>query len=324
MAKTPGRFRAALLIGWIVLGAAGVAFARWKGIPNWGALPIIAAFLVAFPFYLVAGFPVVRERVAPASPPVRFLVFLLASSILPYLVSCLGAVKFHWLGLAMMTGLPLVFGLWYFALPARLVTDLLFLALIPAVLLGKYFDVVFPTADPSWRKYAVVLGHVILIELAVMVLVVARRMGDFGYGFWPNAKEWRVGGLHYLYFVVIAAPLAALLKAVQFSPQGPAWLAIGYFLGSLWVVSLSEEFFLRGVLWRVIEERSSRVGALAVTSIVFGLVHIGFRGFPNWRWVLIATVLGFACGRARMVAGSIRAGVVTHTLVVTTWQAFFR
>ena len=100
----------------------------------------------------------------------------------------------------------------------------------------------------------------------------------------------------------------------------------GFFLGSLWVLSLSEEFLLRGVLFQWIESWTwNRTAALAVTSAVFGLLHIGFgRAFPNWRWVLIATVLGWLCGRARIQAGSIRAGVVTHTLVIATWHAFFR
>jgi len=282
---------------------------------------MVAAFLVAYPFYLVTAFGDLRERLAGR----RFPLYLLASAVLPYLVSCLGAVEFHWLGLARMAALALMMGLWYLVLPQRAAVDLLFLALIPAILLGKYFDAVFTTADPSWRRYAVVLGHVILIQLAVMVLLVARRTGDFGYGFVPAARDWRIGGLHYLYFVLIGSPLALLLKAVKLSPAAPAAEIAGFFFGSLWVLSLSEEFFLRGVFWHWIEEWSgSRSVAHAVSSAVFGLMHLWFRAFPNWRWAALATVLGWLCGRARIQAGNIRAGVVTHTLVVTTWQAFFR
>jgi len=39
--------------------------------------------------------------------------------------------------------------------------------------------------------------------------------------------------------------------------------------------------------------------------------------------VPLAATLGWFCGRARNQAGSIRAAMVTHTLVVTTWRAFF-
>jgi membrane protease YdiL (CAAX protease family) len=324
MAKSPAGFRAALLIGWMALGTAGVLFARWKGIPDGAALPMIAAFLVAYPFYLVTGFAELRASVAGRALPA----YLLASALLPYLVSCLGAVEFHWAGLARMAGLALGMAFWYRVLPRIAVVDLAFLAIVPAVLLGKYFDGVFPTHDPSWRRYAVVLGHIVLIQLAVMVLLEIRHTGDFGYGFLPQGKDWRIGATHFVYFLLIGTPLALLLKAVRFSGPTPAWDIAGFFLGSLWVLSLSEEFLLRGVLWSRIEQWSgAQAAAHALTSVIFGLVHLAFpnfRAFPNWRWAILATVLGWLCGRARIEAGNIRAGIVTHTLVVTTWQAFFR
>jgi membrane protease YdiL (CAAX protease family) len=283
-------------------------------------LPIVAAFLVAYSFYLVAGFPTVRERLAGR----RLTLYLVISAVLPYLVASLGGVVFEWEGLVRMAALALVFALWYVILPAAVIPDVAFLALVPAVLLGGYFQAVFTTADPSWRKYCVVLGHVILIQLVVMVLLLERRAGDFGFGFLPTRKEWRIGAKNFLYFILAGAPLAILLKAVHFNPHGPAWKIAGFFLGALWFLSLSEEYLLRGVLFQWIEEwTASRGAALVITSVLFGLLHLGFRGFPNWRWVLIATVLGWFCGRARITGGTIRASVVTHTLVVTTWQAFF-
>jgi hypothetical protein len=39
--------------------------------------------------------------------------------------------------------------------------------------------------------------------------------------------------------------------------------------------------------------------------------------------VIVAGTLGWFCGRARNQAGSIRASMVTHTLAITTWRAFF-
>ena len=48
----------------------------------------------------------------------------------------------------------------------------------------------------------------------------------------------------------------------------------------------------------------SRTAALIITSILFGLIHLGFRGFPNWRWALVASILGWCCGRARNQAGT--------------------
>jgi membrane protease YdiL (CAAX protease family) len=163
-----------------------------------------------------------------------------------------------------------------------------------------------------------------LFQITVLVLLMQRRVQETGYGFVPNRSEWRIGALHYLYFLPVAACLAVPLKAVQFAPPAPLWKTAGIFLGFLWVVALFEEFVFRGILQPWLEEWTwSRTAALLITSIIFGSVHLWFRTFPNWRWALIAAVLGWFCGHARNQAGSIRAGVVTHALVVATWRGFF-
>jgi len=156
-----------------------------------------------------------------------------------------------------------------------------------------------------------------------LVLMLVRRIRETGYGFAPNRSEWRIGVLHYLYFLPAGGAVAFLLHAVK--PHDPValWKIAGTFLGFLWVIGLSEEFFFRGVLQQWIEDWTrSRAAALGIASALYGLLHLGFRGFPNWRWALLAGIMGWFCGLARNQAGGIRASVVTHALVVTTWRAF--
>jgi uncharacterized protein len=333
MNNWPGRFRAALVIGWAALAVAGILFVRAKGIPVPAALPPIAAFLIAYPFYLVTGFPAMRERLA--GPRLKW--FLLASVILPYLVCCCGAIQFHWYNGMRLAALALTMSLWYVVLPRAIglpacrsdapsplsiLTDLAFLAIIPAVVLGGYFDAIYP---PYLGQKLNVLGHVTFLPVFVLVLMLERRVRETGYGFVPNRQEWRIGVLNYLYFLPIGGAAAFLLHAVK--PHEPAafWKIAVTFLGFLWVLSLYEEFLVRGVLQQWIEDWTrSRTAALVIASAIFGLVHLGFRGlpFPNWRWALLAGILGWFCGRARNQAGSIRASVVTHALVVATWRAF--
>jgi membrane protease YdiL (CAAX protease family) len=318
MAKSLGGFRAALLIGWTALSVAGVLYARLKGIPGWAALPALAAFLVEYPFYLVPAFSGLRERLAGTPLPG----FLVASALLPYLVCCCGAVEFQFSGFVRLAALALALSLWYLVLPPVALADIAYLALLAAVLLGKYFDPIYHPLYPGLDT--AILGHLALIQIAAMALMLERRVHETGYGFLPNWKEWRIGALHFLYFVPVGFPLALAIGAMRFTAPAPLWKIAGTFLGILWVVALSEEFFFRGVLQQWLEEWTwNRPAALAITSVLFGLVHVGFRGFPNWRWVLIAGVLGWFCGRARNQAGSIRAGMVTHALVVTAWRAFF-
>jgi hypothetical protein len=339
MSNSPGGFRAALGIGWAALGAAGILYARAKGIAVPAALPVIAAFLIAYPFYLVTGFPAMRERLA--GPRLKW--FLLAAMVLPYLVCCCGAIEFHWYNAVRLAALALTMSVWYVVLPGgtrlrtgpsdapnaphgpgalSILADLSFLAIFPAVVLGGFFDSIYP---PYMGQKLNVLGHVTFLPVVVLVLMLERRVRETGYGFVPDRREWRIGALHYLYFLPIGGAVAFLLHAVK--PHQPAalWKIAGEFLGFLWVLSLSEEFLVRGVLQQWIEDwTGNRSAALAIASAIFGLAHLGFPGFPfpNWRWALVAGILGWFCGHARNQAGSIRASVVTHALVVATWRAF--
>ncbi len=323
MVKSPAavadkrRFAAVLLIGWIVLGAAGIEYARIKGIPGGAAWPALAAFLTAYPFYLVPAFPDLRDRFTG----MRLPVWTTASALLPYMVACLGAVRFGWGALALLAALALALGLWFIVLPRSPAIGLAFLALIPWVLLSGYLNRIYLPAYPG-LKDLVFLGHIALIHMAAMALLVGRRVPDPGYAFLPSRAEWRIGLLHFLYFVPVGLPLALLLKMVHIAKPAPLWLTVASFFGFLWTVALSEEFFIWGVLQQWLTAWTGPAPAIIGASLTFGLIHITFRGFPNWHWVLLAAVLGWFCGRARNRAGSIRAGMVTHALVFATWRAF--
>ena len=250
----------------------------------------------------------------------------MCSSDLPYFACCCGAVQFEWGSLIRLAALALALSLWYIVLPAAAAVDLAFLALVPAVILRQFFDTVYVPLHPEFKdlRYLILLGHIALVVIAVMTLMLERRVHETGYGFVPNLAEWRTGAIHYFYFLLIGAPLAWLLNATHYIGPKPVLQTAAFFLGMLWFVALSEEFGFRGVLQPWIEHWTmSRQAALIITSLLFGAVHLGFRGFPNWRWAIVVSVLGWCCGRARNQAGSIRASMVTHALVATTWRAFF-
>ena len=117
----------------------------------------------------------------------------------------------------------------------------------------------------------------------------------------------------------LAELLAKVKKALE-----TAGVAVGTFLGMLWVVALAEEFFFRGVMQQGLSRwLGSQTTGLVLTSLAFGMVHLPFRAFPNWKFALVAAVAGQFYGRAYSQAGGIRAAMVTHALVNTTTRIFF-
>ncbi|HLI86070.1 MAG TPA: CPBP family intramembrane glutamic endopeptidase [Bryobacteraceae bacterium] len=313
----PAGFLAALLIGWLVLTAAGILYAEFKHVPNRAALPVLAGFLIEYPFYLVGAFPNLRKRLAGP----HFPALLVISALLPYIACCGLSGHLAPLAVLQLAALALVLGFWYRVLPANLITDLAFLTFLAVALLSPFFERIYPATVPGLP--VAILGRVAVFHMAVLILIVQRQIPETGYGFLPNLREWRLGALHFLGFLPLAACVAIPTKTVRLVHPAPLWKTAGIFLAFLWVVALFEEFIFRGALLGWLEQRMPRAAALLLTSALFGCAHLWFRGFPNWHWALLAGVLGWFCGHARNQAGSIRAGVVTHALAVAAWRGFF-
>src|SRR6185369_15729559 len=116
-------------------------------------------------------------------------------------------------GLARLLGLALALGLWFRWLPRSAFVDVAFLALIPLALLGGYLTSIYIPVNPK-LKDVVFLGHITLDQIAVMALLLERRVPDAGYGFLPNRREWLIGAQHFLYFAPIGVALALLFHLV--------------------------------------------------------------------------------------------------------------
>ena len=311
-------FLLTVLVGWILLIAAGCYYARLKQIPLAIAGPLVAAFLIEYVFYLVPGFTRLREWLS-AKAPLRPLALAFAvSALAPYLAYSLATGQFRVVAASRLAAVVLVISFWYILRPPTAAADLALLALIVSVLLTRFFKQVYTSPVPGVE----ILGHLMLIRLAASVLLIVREVEGTGYGFLPTAKEWGIGLRSFLYFLPVGAALWIGLRLGPFRTS-PALLALAplQFLGWLWVVALGEEFLARGLLQRWIADWTGRPAlALSLASAAFGLSHLWFREFPNWKWAIVTAALGWFCGKAYNQAGGIRAGMVTHALVVTTWK----
>jgi membrane protease YdiL (CAAX protease family) len=165
--------------------------------------------------------------------------------------------------------------------------------------------------------------------VAALAVLAIRGNVQAEYRFLPSRKEWLTGLRYFGMMLPVIAFAYWALGLVRLRPHpngaGPTvLLGIGTFLAILWVVALSEEFFFRGLLQQWLERWTGKPNtALVVAALLFGCAHLGFhRIFPNWRWAIVAGILGVFCGLAWRSARSVQAAMVTHALIVTVWQVF--
>ena len=288
---------------------------------------MVPAFLVELGFYLAPGFPAVRKMFDGLGSKTLRAALLSASAIVPYLLEASRTGAFHWSRFVELLGLILVAAFWYAWAPRGIFSDLLFLGFMAAVYLSRPFDSIY--GHPAPHAALGILGQLMWIRLGLMAVLSLRGLDDARFGFVPSPDEWRVGLQHYLYFLPVGAALGYWEGVARFHVQQLDWwkfaaLLVGTFAGILWVVALAEEFFFRAFLQQVLSRRlhSETVGLLAASTL-FGLAHLPFRKFPNWRVAIIGGVLGLFCGLALIKARSVKASMVTHALVVTTWRMFF-
>jgi membrane protease YdiL (CAAX protease family) len=98
-------------------------------------------------------------------------------------------------------------------------------------------------------------------------------------------------------------------------------VAIGITLFTAW----PEEFLFRGVLQNLFSRSfKNRWAGLAVASVVFGLSHIFHAPYPNWKYVLLATIAGLFYGHTWMRTGSLLPAALVHALVDISWHVMFR
>lgn len=319
-----------MILAFPLLWAVGAAAAYWysqdRGIPWATALAALPAFLLEVSFYYVLGMERLRARFEKL-PPAGVAAALTVAAVLPYCAASLALRSFDWLSLAWIVALAAIAAFWYVLFPRRTAFDILFLLFIAVVVLLRVFPRLYASPNPKLPLAA--LGQLMWFRTGLFAMLSVRRVKNIGFGFWPEAREWRIGALYFALLLPVAGVFAWVMQVARPHLEISAWerttvLAVATFFGTLWVLALGEEFFFRGLLQQwVTEWLKSEWAGLVLTSLLFGMAHLWFRAFPNWRLAVVAAVAGLFYGLAFRQAKSIRASMVTHALTVTTWRIFF-
>ncbi len=90
--------------------------------------------------------------------------------------------------------------------------------------------------------------------------------------------------------------------------------------------ALPEEILFRSLIqnW-LMQKFGSTTAVLIVASIIFGCAHLnnGPQPLPNWRYMIVATIAGFAYGKVFQRASSAIASMTLHALIDATKHLFF-
>lgn len=308
---------------------AAIVYSKQHPQSNWIVTAALPAFLCEAFFYLASVFKETRYQFRRLRSPRLKSLLILLSALIPYLAYSLLAGTFNRNAFYLLFGLSALMSFWFTLFPRRLAYDAGFVVLAAVPQLTHVFARLYVRPAGSTLNGIETLGHLAWIHAGILALLALREWDAGEFGFWPTPAEWQVGVFA---FVLGIAPLLGLANAVHYvrfvMPQAAWWrmalTGIGTFFGILWVVALSEELFFRGFIQRALMKQwRGPVGAILMSALLFGCSHLWTHGFPNWRYAVVAALLGVICGVAYWRAGSVRASMVTHAFVVVVWRLFF-
>jgi membrane protease YdiL (CAAX protease family) len=290
-----------------VLAAGGGIYLSTHSIAWEEAGPALAALILEAAMFLSMGNAAARRWWRPWSMAVSVAVPALLVGAHPLVLAVAEVMAF-----------------WFVVLPASRWTDALYALLYGAITLGKLSEHLYPA--PLAKLPLAILGELAWARILIWAVLEVRGLGGVGFGFLPC---WRLVGIGLRWYALFLPVGAAVGWAIGFTGlrQGP-WIweklllnALGTFFGIYIFVALRENFLFRGMLlpWFA-EWMGSWRGAQVGVALLCGAAHLPFRQFPNWRFALLAALAHWVYGRAFLEAGSIRAAMVCHALVVVTWR----
>jgi uncharacterized protein len=197
-------------------------------------------------------------------------------------------------------------------------------------LAGVWFFVKFGPSHWLWPypggRLAYVMTVLVAVNVALAAFALARRTNGIGYsiGWGKNWAFYVVGS--FVGFGCIAIPLGMRIHFLTYVPQWGHWSGLLFTtLAILVFTAWPEEFLFRGLLQNMLARASkSEHAGWWTASVLFGMSHITNLGFPNWRYVILATIAGIFYGWTWRKTGSIFGSALVHAGVDVTWHFLFR
>jgi uncharacterized protein len=306
-------------------------------------LPVAAGYLKRYslPRSYAAGiyacfFVLLFYLIAPAMPAGRALLtkiisgryksgIVLAMLVLPYILYAAGTADFRWLAVARLVVIaaPLI-GV-YSVFPVGYSAKFQWQDTLVAVWL--ILVVVFHFYKGIWNGPLNLdfMARLFILDLGALCWIFIRPVPDLGYRLDLGKMVLLAAARNFVFFAAIAIPFGL---ALGFTSWNPRWHSLLNFLivylQILLFIALLEELFFRGFLQNLlVKSLGSWWRGQLIASCIFGLFHILHVPFPNWRYVILASIAGWFYGSAFRSGATLLSSALLHAMVDTVWRTFF-
>lgn len=310
---------------WAVLCFAGCLYATAQGYGGRAFAATLTAFAFYFavmllfaargvPEFLSARFGAGAGYLVGTAPLLAYLIYALGTGTLAF--SRAGAV-------AAIAFVPVILAASAQREPPGAWQDYLTLA-------GIWVTVKFSPSHWLWPypggRLAYVFTVLLCLNIALAAFVLIRKIPGIGYNIgWGSRWSFFIVA-SFLVFGAIAIPLGTGMHFIQFAPQWQTLHSLPFLsIAILFFTAWPEEFLFRGLLQNMLARScKSELASWWTASVLFGFSHITNLGFPNWRYVILASIAGLFYGWTWRRTNSIFASALVHTAVDVTWHFFFR
>ena len=252
-------------------------------------------------------------------------VVLILLLLLPYLIYAAGTEDFRWAAFVRLLAIPLPVLLIYGLFPSGDASQ--FTVQDALVSVWLVIIVLFHEFNGIWNvpRNLDFIARLFIVSLGVFCWTSVRPVPALGYTLNLSKRALKPALTNLIFFAALAIPAGL---AIGFTSWNPRWHGSTAFLLDLLeiflFIAILEELFFRGFLQNLLSNTlgSWWRGQLLV-SCVFGLFHILHAPFPNWRYVILASIAGWFYGSAYRESGSIFSSAFVHAMVDTLWRTFF-
>jgi hypothetical protein len=289
------------------------------------AAGIYGCFLLLLVYLVLPAMPASRALLGKFIAGWYKAPVVLALLALPYVPYAAGTADFRWTALVRLLAIAAPVIILYSVFPVRdeakfnWQDTLVAVWLVSIVLLHLFKGIWNVPANLDF------MARLFLVSLGALCWTYIRPVPDLGYRLDFNRRALLAPAMNFVFFAAIAIPLGMVLGFTSWHPRwhGSVDFLLAYLEIFLFVAVL-EELFFRGFLQNLLEKSlHSWWGGQLIASCIFGLFHMLHAPFPNWRYVVLASIAGWFYGSSYRSGGTLLSSALIHAMVDTVWRTFF-